>query len=379
MKINNKYISMMAIAAFGLAMTACGDKNGDEPNPDGGNTDGKEIVIQADVYTRADKKLQLTTGDDMIVFVKSAGSIQAADFQKPVKATLNGTTWSTDPKIRIKEGQTLFFYAVSPYNAAYTNPTEIPVNTKDQIDLLYSGEFAPASFQTNTIKFSMKHALALCSFNIMYQGNGTGGDLTSLSVHGETVHTTGTMNVETGKIKAQTNEQVTVQTKKTVSATGWKEDLPGVWIIPFDNAGEKAQLTAVIGGKTFTLAMPAINMKPGYQYIFHLIMTPNGLTLDTSATDEISLNVGNDAMAEMVGFGTLKFGFSGSEFIHPIFDGNQVFGNVASGTTYATFAPGAKTAIPGSGTREVIVETWNSHGFEVTSLENIESIDISGY
>lgn len=373
-----KYIPFFAVAALGLAMTACSDKDDPDPNPNPG-TDGKQVVITADVYTKANVTLELKDGNDMTVFSKSNGSVQAADYQAPTKATLSGNTWNANPGIGLKEGKTVFLYAVAPHSASNVDPQKVPVDTKAQNDVLYSGEFRAASVQTNTVKFQMKHALAMMSFNIAYQGGNATPALTSVSVSGENVPTTGELNVETGKITPKGYAQVSVDVNKKISNTGWSDNLPGQWVIPFDNSKQGAQLTATIDGTTYVVPVPAVNVRPGYQYIFHLVLTPNGLVFDASATEEISLRVSSDEMKPMQGYGSLKFGFSGSDFIHPMLEGNEVFGNVASGSTRATYVVGGKTTIPGTGTRQVVVESWNSHGFGLVSLEGIESIDISAY
>ena len=377
--LENKYIPFFAVAALGLAMTACGSDSDDpNPNPNPG-TDGKQVVITADVYTKGNVTLELKDGNDMTVFTKTAGSAQANDYQAPTRATLSGNVWTANPGIGLKEGQTVFLYAVAPHAAANVDPTKVPVDTKNQDDVLYSGEFRAASVQTNTVKFEMKHALAMMSFNIIYQGSAATPSLTSISVSGENVPTSGTLNVETGKITPTDYTQVAVGVNKTISDKGWTDNLPGQWVIPFDNSKESAQLTATIDGTTYVVPVPAVNMRSGYQYIFHLVLTPNGLVFDASATEEISLRTTSDEMKPMQGFGTLKFGFTGTDFVHPMFEGNEVFGNVTSGSTRATYIVGGKTTIPGTGSRQVIVESWNSHGFTLTSLEGIESIDISGY
>ena len=91
--------------------------------------------------------------------------------------------------------------------------------------------------------------------------------------------------------------------------------------------------------------------------MFHLVPTNTGLVFIPSMTEIVSLNVADDAMEAMEGYGILKFGFTGSTFTFPYFTGDNVFG----------------TILPASG------ETWNSTGFELNNLEGIESIDISGY
>lgn len=374
---NKKYTSLLSIALVGIVASACSDdkKGGDDPVPT-----GNLVTIETEVYTKsATPTLELKDGATMNVYIKNGTQIGAPDYMPAVKATNSGGQWTTNPEIRLPEGKTVCLYAVAPYSEANTDPKAIAIDTKDQIDVLYSGDYVPVSSQTTHAKFRMKHALSLMSFNISYSGSGDAGTLTSISVAGQNVYTTGTLNVETGKITTTGNTQVTVATNNKIQASGWTKDLPGIWVIPFESADNAVNLTANIDGKTYVAIVPSVNIKQGFRYVFHLVLTPNGLVFDPSATEEISLNVFDDTMRPMEGYGALKFGFTGTDFSYPFFDGNEVFGNVKSGSAQANFTTGGKFTVPGSGNREVIVETWNSQGFELPNLEGIESIDISAY
>ncbi|MCH5345522.1 MAG: fimbrillin family protein [Muribaculaceae bacterium] len=375
MKIRSIKYTVLAALAVGTLAVSC--KESDKPEqPLSGNL----VTIDTQVYTKRNVTLELGEGATMTIFVKTGGSAEAADFMPPVKAERGASGWTTSPEIRLEEGQTICMYAVSPYNSAYTNPSAVPFNTKDQVDLLYSGDFVPASYQTNRAMFQMKHALALASFNIIYSGDGDAGSLTSISVSGDNVPTEGTLNVETGKIKGTATGQVSVSVNKAVTKNGWSDNLPGQWVIPFDNTSQAATLTATINGKTYVATIPSLEMRAGFQYIFHLLLTPNGLVFDPSATQEISLNVLTDEMKPLEGYGAITFGFSGTkDFQFPFFNGTQVFGNIKSGDMQTNYSVNGSMPVPGSGTRDVIVETWNSTGFEINSLEGIETIDVSKY
>ncbi len=59
--------------------------------------------------------------------------------------------------------------------------------------------------------------------------------------------------------------------------------------------------------------------------------------------------------------------------------GDNVFGSILSGNHGAGYAIGGAIEIPDPGTKQVVVETWNSTGFELNDLQGIETIDISRY
>lgn len=379
MKIfSNKYTTLFGIALLGVLTTACSDdKNGGGSQEPSKN--GNLVTIETEVYTRSNVVLELNDGSTMNVYVKSGTSIDAADYMPSVKANRAGSQWTTTPEIRVEEGRTISLFAVSPYNEANTDPKAIPFDTKDQVDLLYSGEFVPASYQTPRALFHMRHALTLLSFNITTSGLSDAGSLTSLSVAGSQVYTSGKLNIQNGKIEKVGNTQVTVSTNAKIQAGGWTKDLPGVWTIPFDNSNQGVSLTATINGKTYVATVPPVNTRQGFQYVFHLVLTPNGLVFDPSATEEVSLNVFDDEIKPMEGYGAVKFGFTGTTFSYPFFDGEQIFGNIKSGDAQGNYSIGGTLDIPGSGVRDVTVETWNTNGFELPSIEGIESIDISAY
>lgn len=383
MKLYNLINGCTALLVVAL-MTACSDKGGD--SPDTGNTgtpDDDQTVavgITTEVITRANVTTEFTSGAEMNIYPKTYGRLDAPNMVENVKATMGASGWTIAPEIRIKKGQNAFLYAVAPFNAAYTDPAAIPVNVTEQVDLLYSGEYVPASFTTHNVKLNMKHALALATFNIASQGYSGAGTLTSLGISGEEVYTSGKMNVSTGKITVEGKDPLNVGVSNTVAAGGWNSDLPRLWVIPFSTKGKPATLTAVIDGKSYVIDFPEVEMRTGFQYVFHLVLTNTGLVFIPSMTETVSLNVADDAMEAMEGYGVLKFGFTGSTFTFPYFTGDNVFGTIlpASGAG-ASYAIGGSLDLATPDTKDIVVETWNSTGFELNNLEGIESIDISGY
>ena len=377
MKLLNIYSAICFFAATSM-LAACSDSKKEDP---GTVDDGSVAVgITTTVTTKANNVVtDLTSGAQMNIFAKTYGKIDAPNMVDGVKAVNNGGTWTLTPEVRIKSGQNAFLYAVSPYDASYTDAAAIPVDMNKQIDLLYSGEYVPASYNTHVVKVTMKHALSLVTLNIASQGYSGTGTLTSMSINGENVYTKGTMNTGTGKITTTGQDQVTVTTSKNITSTGWTSNLLGLWVIPFNNKSQTAYLTAVIDGKSYVAQLPEVEMRTGFQYLFRLVLTNTGLVFIPSQTVTVSLNVDNDAMEEMKNYGLLQIGFTGTEFTFPYFTGDNVYGTILSGSTVTNYLIGGSLTIPGTGTRAVTLETWNSTGFEISNLENIESIDISNY
>ena len=380
-KIYENCVLGAVVLLTAMTVTACGGGKEDNPDGPGPAPDDKSVAvgITTEVITKAPVVLEFDDGDAMNVWAKTYGRIDAPDIVDNVKASRASGKWTLAPEVRIQQGQNAFLYAVAPFSSANTDPAAIPVNITDQVDLLYSGEYVPASFTTHNVKLNMKHALSLAMFNIVAQGYSGTGALTSLSIAGEQVFTSGTMHTGTGKITGKGKEQFTLSVSKTVDNKGWTDDLPQMWVIPFSTKGKPATLTAVIGGKTYVVGFPEVEMRTGFQYKFRLVLTDTGLVFVPAMTEEVSLNAEGDEMQPMEGYGMLSFDFSRSNFVFPYFTGDNVFGSILSGNHGAGYAIGGAMEIPDPGTKQVVVETWNSTGFELNDLQGIETIDISRY
>ena len=210
-----------------------------------GNTDNDnkvEVEISTTVETKSTVVTQFTDGDEMNIYAKTYGDIKAPDFVKNIKATYNGGSWDVSPVIYLGEDEKTFIYAVSPYSDTNTDPKAIIVDVSQQKDVLYSGSFVPVSYTTHTAKLTMKHALSLSSLNICTQGyNGT-GKLQKLEVVGEEIYVDGTMDISTGKIAGNTKGNIVIESEKQLLESGWTEDLPKIWVIPFSTKAKNVNL-----------------------------------------------------------------------------------------------------------------------------------------
>lgn len=362
-----------------FALQACSD---DEPGTGSGEGSGNqvEVVITTQVETKATVVTALGDGNEMNLYAKTYGDLKAPDLVEKVVATNTGGTWTLEPAVRIGEGGRAFLYAVSPYSADNTDPAAIPVDISAQEDVLYSGSFVPVTYTTHTAQLNMKHALMLLTFNILKQGYTGSGTLQSLSVSGEPVYTRGTMNVSSGKIAGTGKDVFVAPAEKVMSAEGWTEDLPRFWAIPFSTQGKEAVLTAVVDGKSYEARFPELEMKGGYQYIFRLVMTANGLQFIPGQLETVSLNLSDDRPEALEGYGVLTLTHSSTDFVLPVLTGDNVFGTVDWGDgSSGGYEIGGSHAYTGGGTWETVVESWNSTGFELRTLSGIEEIDLGSY
>lgn len=369
------------IPILGMAMFCSCGSNEDEPTPTPSNNDGDVVVsISTEILTKADVTTVFGEGDAMNVYPKTYGKIDAPNRVDNVKATQSGGKWTLSPEVKISKGENAFIYAVAPYNAAYTDASAIPVDIAQQIDLLYSGSYVPVSYTTNTAKLVMKHALALATFNISSQGYSGAGNITNMKISGENVYTKGTMSADNGKIIGKSQEEFTMSVNKTITESGWSEDLPRMWQIPFSTKVTAAELSLTIDGKKYDVAFPEVEMKSGYQYIFRMVLTDYGIEFIPGAVETISLNQQEDAMTALNGYGVLTITHIGNEIMLPAFTGDDVFGTVTWGDgASSSYKPKAVHTYSAPGEKNIVIESWNSTGFELEKLTGIETIDLTAY
>lgn len=373
-----KFYKIFSIAIGASLLCSCGSDGGDDPNPPSTDED-VTVTITTEVLTKANVTTTLGSGDAMNVFPKTFGRIDAPNMVDNVKATCSGANWTMTPEVKLSKGKNAFIYAVAPYNAAYTDASAIPVDIAEQIDLLYSGAYVPVSYTTHNAKLTMKHALSLATFNISAQGYSGSGLLTKVSISGDKVYTKGTMSIDNGKIAGTSQETFTLNVNKTVKAEGWSTELPQLWQIPFSTKVDKATLSVVIDGKTYNVAFPEVEMKSGFQYIFRMVLTDYGLEFIPGAVETISLNIEEDSMSQLNGYGVLSLDFSGTELVIPTFTGDDVFGTVSWGDGAAdSYTPGL-THTFATASSTVVIESWNSTGFELNDLSGIDTIDLTAY
>lgn len=369
------YLGIACVAAFTLS--ACGD---DSPSTGGNdNTDdpnAHKLGIQTTVQIKAPVTVDFKENDKMNIFVKTSESPSGNDkvAGAQIMATRTASGWELSPEVNLSKGDVCYVYAVAPFNANYKDASASPVDTREQVDLLYSGATV-CSYQTHNVTLTMKHALSLMTFNIEASGYNGAGNIEALSVGGEIVYTKGTMNASNGRIIGTSTEQVTVD----CSAKVGDKSHPGVWVIPFNNKGkiDGAKLTAVIDGKTYTVTVPEVEMRLGYQYSFKMALTNYGLTFIPGGLETVSLNGEGSEVVIPESHGVVTFKINAPTWISPAFSGDGVFGNTQYGDKSTSYASGAEIATGGNAT--VGIETWNSTGFEIHSLAGVEEIDISNF
>ena len=376
MKRLSLYIAMLALST--TVYTSCSSDSEEVDNPTKADTKSVEIITT--ILTKSKPQTEFKSQDNMSVFAKTYNKLNAPTIGEDVVATFDGANWKTAPSIDLKTGEHTFIYAVSPVVTGVSDLAIVPVDITKQQDVLYSGSAVPVSYTSNVAKVTMKHALALTSFNIATQGYHGKGMLEQLAAEGNNIFTQGTMTVDKGKLTGTSNGQVTIQLSKNIVPEGWKSDLPNIWVIPFSTLGEPAYLKARIDGKEYVSRIPEIEIKGGYQYVFHLVLTDYGLEFIPSQTETLSLNQDTDEMGALEGYGILRFKHHSTEFATPALIGESVFGTIIWGNGQSeSYANGASMKYDVDGNYEVAIESWNTTGFELGDIIGVDEIDLSQY
>lgn len=383
MKIfKNIYIAAAVVLAGGV-LASCSSSKDEPNNPGTGSGDGQLVTIRTNIVLNTKSALikEFSEGQAMNVYAKAYGAIDAADLISGVKATRQGANWVMSPEVRVKDGQNVFLYAFYPYNSANVDPTKIPVDINTQTDFLYSGNYVPASFTTHTVTLNMKHAQSMIAFNVKKEGYSGEGHITSIKLTSDKfIVTKGTLNVNNGAITATGYGSIAAQVSATAGAQGISGVLPAVWAAPFNTLNTGATVVAVltIDGKEYSVALPEVSAQRGWQYIFHCVLTKNGLAIVPEATEQYALDMSDDEFSALTGHGVVTFSHKGGkEFLLPSFAGNNIFGNVVVNDKSYNYAEGSKVVVDNAS--EITVETWNSTGFSLSSIEKVDRIDLSAY
>lgn len=377
--MKNRFLYILA----SCLLCACGsDSVEDEVNPPTPTATSVDVVLLTEIQTKSATVSRLfKDGDAMSVVAKAYSGTNADAFAPMAKATYGGGKWTMQPPVKLEEGQHTFIYALAPYlESLPSDLSKIPLDLTRQADVLYSGNSVPVSYTTYTAKLTMKHALALISLNIDSQGYTGQGTLQSITVEGEPIYTKATMNIENGKLSGTEQGSLTATPNLKVKAGGWSGDLPRLWTVPFTNKSETVTLTAVIDGKQYTTLFPEVEMRGGYQYIFRLVLTGYGLVFIPEQTETLSLNQDDDSMKGLEGYGLLRITHIATAFTLPALTGDNVFGSVSWGDdSQENYSYNLHHEYGTETAKEVTIESWNTTGFELKTLEGITCIDVGDY
>ena len=379
--MNANHIQLFLASLFSILISsACSSDDVEKELPEP-VTKGVAVEINTEVQTKAVATIDYNNGDEMIIISKAYNKLNADEFSKPTKATYQNGKWILDNPVLINDGEHAFIYGLSPWQSNIPSDlAAIPLDISRQVDILYSVRAVPVSYTTNRANLTMKHALALASINISRFNYNGEGILQQISISGDGVYSTATLNIENGKLTGTEEGILSHKEEKKIQSNGWTNSLPGIWTVPFTTKSAKVTMTLTIDGKVYQTTFPEVEMKGGYQYLFRVVLTQQGITFLADQTETVSLNNQTDEMKEAPGYGVLRIVHSSASMMVPSFWGDNVYGSIAWGDEQIeNYTYNCTHKYSPSKSYEVAIETWNSTGFQLNTLEGIEIIDVSGY
>ncbi len=363
-----KTIKMMTLALT-VVFNACSNEK-EEPQPQ-----SAQLSISTSIQTRT-VITEFAAGDKMNLYVKGESSVNSTDKVPGVSASYENGKWSISPTVELKEGEQAYLFAFYPYGANLTKPEAIPVDITEQTDYLYSGSAVSVSYSSPQGSLKMQHASSILAFNISkgrYEG---AGELSSIKITDIPVR--GTLNIASGIINNTEKGDYTIIANKQID-TEWVKDLPQMFCLPFKSNGQDITVAFLIDGKDYSINLPKTDIETGMKYIFHLVITNNGMTVLADLTEKISLNK-EGTPSQLGEYNMLRVNYSGKNVSAPILSGTNVTGTVNWGdnTTVAYSNPLTHT-YPEEAVHSVIIEAWGVSQMEIADLVNVESVDLSDF
>lgn len=372
MKTIQKYILFSFI---GLSAVACKD---DKEEIIGGES--VEVTFTTEVQTRA--LTEVTTdiekdGETMNVFIFESSSITAGQEVPNSQATRQNGVWKSNPAIQLTSGQKKYIRAFYPYKANIGTPDAIAIDIKT--DYLYSNAAVQASYDKPSIKLTMKHALPILAFNIKKENYEGEGKLEQISIEGKNFYTEGTLNIASGDIKGTKQQKATMNCgNMTISAEGWKENIPDMFCIPFTSSGSDVNVTFKIDGKEYTCPLPKYGIAQGVKYIFRAALTTQGITIFDNP-ELVSLNSDSDDMSQF-SYGMLKIIHNSTSFTPPTFSGLNITGTIDWGDgNNEIYSTSAQHEYENSEEKTVTLEMWGASEFTLSEITGVNEIDLTGF
>lgn len=364
-----KTIKMMTLVLT-VVFNACSSDEKEEPQPQ-----SAQLSISTSIQTKT-VITEFAAGDKMNLYVKDESSVNSTDKVSGVSASYENGKWSISPTVELKEGEQAYLFAFYPYGANLTKPEAIPVDITAQTDYLYSGSAVSVSYSSPQGSLKMQHASSILAFNISkgrYEG---AGELSSIKITDIPVR--GTLNIASGIINSTEKGGYTITANKQID-TEWAKDLPQMFCLPFKSNGQDITVAFLIDGKEYSINLPKIDIETGMKYIFHLVITNNGMTVLADLTEKISLNK-EGTPSQLGEYNMLRVNYSGKNVSAPILSGTNVTGTVNWGdnTTVAYSNPLTYT-YPEEAVHSVTIEAWGASQMEIADLVNVESVDLSDF
>lgn len=280
---------LLACAFAAFTITSC-NQDLESPQP----TDGRhahlriEPTISGRIDTRAEKNAW-ARGDVLGIFIctqddKIDSPYLGKDSYSNVEYTYSGSLWDAtrETNLGVDAGNV---YAYYPY-VSDADPTAIPVKVEGQTDYLYGKADTLVNYQQKVATIRMKHAMTQFSLQLTlgeYEGDGY---VSSIKIRNSAsaghLVSSGTLNIQSGKIQGGEPTDLTVWTADSVSVKGNKLTVSQI-LVPTGSTQNEGdiRLEVTIDGKVFYYDFKAgTDWKAGYRNIYRSSINSNALVID---------------------------------------------------------------------------------------------------
>lgn len=203
-----------------------------------------------------------------------------------VKYYHSGSKWVADSPLRI--GNTAgILYGYYPYSSTVTDITAIPVaSSVNGTDYLFGSIADLTSANAKTGTLTLSHALTRLRITFKRDASFVGsGTLSSLTVEGDGIAASGTLDATTGKITATKSAFTVSGLNETITTTGLTEDCLVVPAAISDNP-QAVTLRFTVDGKAYKVDLKdelAVKLQSGIQTDITLTVKNTSVSIDGSS------------------------------------------------------------------------------------------------
>lgn len=224
-----------------------------------------------------------------VTFLNANGTAYDGKSYTNIKATAAGTgntqTWSLASKVLLS-GTSGTLYAYYPYSSSVTDVAAVPVSasSSNQTDYMYATPVTGLHDGNPKASVTMRHALAAVRISLV-KGTYTGaGQVTAVSVKGNGMATSATLNAKTGGLSACSGMGTNVKVNKTMSlsATAQQTD---IIFVPVSTVTDSPVFTVTVDGKDYSVTGSAVKFEQNNIYSYTL-------TVNSKAMGVSDVNIG---------------------------------------------------------------------------------------
>lgn len=208
---------------------------------------------------------------------------------KYTSSTSSGNqTWTATTPILLT-GTKANVYAYYPYNSSYTDITAIPINVTENKDVMWATPATNIYNASPTATLPMNHALSVIRFSLSKGDYSGAGSIESISIQGDCMAKTGTLNALTGTVNiTDQGAEIGFGALGAASTLSTTATTVEQLVIPTTTSGP-IKVTIKMDGKTFEATSSAtVSTEKSKAYKFGLAFSDSKLTMSTVSIGAIT-------------------------------------------------------------------------------------------